>query len=56
MSFENLNVMFINNSKLSINNMIKINKDEYIKWYRIARNHINNPEIIPDLTDKEILR
>jgi len=36
--------------------MEKIKKDEYIKWYKISRDHVNDFGVIPDLTDKEILK
>ena len=32
------------------------NKQEYIKWYRIAERHINDITLIPNLIDKEITK
>ena len=32
-----------------------MNKEKYLKWYKLAQEVVNNPELIPERTDKEIL-
>ncbi len=36
--------------------MTKPNQEEYVKWYNIAREHINNDKIIPKISDNEIIK
>lgn len=36
-------------------NIIEINKSDYIKWYNLARDIIKNEEMIPTRTNTEII-
>ena len=43
------------NKKAEDETIIEINESDYIKWYNLARETIQNEELIPKRTDAEII-
>ena len=52
--WENIGHNFIKQIRFIYSNMSTVNKQEYIKYYRIAQEYVNDSSVLPNLTDDEI--